>query len=81
MLVRAIKAGYQIKKSMIRIGKKFSVKNKEKKMKDKCVTCGNKSLYDKEEHIDFRIGYIEGAGQLCLDCYNELYVKKKNKNE
>jgi len=44
-------------------------------MKDKCVTCNKESVYDKEEHIDFRIGYIEGAGQLCLECYNELYKK------
>ncbi len=51
-------------------------------MKDKCVTCNNKSLYDKEEHIDFRIGYIEGAGQLCLECYNKIYLKLgENKNE
>ena len=51
-------------------------------MKDKCVTCGEKSIYDTETHIDFRIGYIEGAGQLCLDCFDEIYVnKKKAKNE
>ena len=37
-------------------------------MKDKCVLCGIDSLYDKEQHIDFRIGYVEGCGQLCLDC-------------
>ena len=42
-------------------------------MKDKCVNCGEKSIYDKEEHIDFRVGYIEGAGQLCLDCYGKIY--------
>ncbi len=51
-------------------------------MKDKCVSCGDESHYDREEHIDFRIGYIEGAGQLCLDCYDKIYVKdKKAKNE
>ena len=22
-------------------------------------------------------GYVEGAGQLCLDCYGELYVRPK----
>ena len=51
-------------------------------MKDKCVVCGEKSIYDKEEHIDFRVGYIEGAGQLCLECYNKIYLKLgENKNE
>tara|TARA_R100001377_G_scaffold81501_1_gene61068 strand:- start:2170 stop:2382 length:213 start_codon:yes stop_codon:yes gene_type:complete len=39
-------------------------------MKDKCVLCGVATLYDKEEHIDFRIGYVEGCGQLCLNCSN-----------
>lgn len=46
-------------------------------MKDKCVNCNKDSLYDRETHIDFRIGYIEGAGQLCLDCYDLIYVKPK----
>mgnify|MGYP001260170769 CR=1 FL=1 len=55
-------------------------------MKDKCVTCNKESLYDKEEHIDFRMGYIQGAGQLCLECYDELYSKtflkpKKNNKQ
>ena len=42
-------------------------------MKDKCVNCKRETLYSKETHIDFRLGYIEGAGQLCLDCYGEIY--------
>jgi hypothetical protein len=42
-------------------------------MKDKCVICYEESLYDKEEHIDFRIGYVEGVGQLCLDCYEDIW--------
>ena len=29
-----------------------------------------------QEHIDFRIGYIETAGQLCLDCFDEIYNLK-----
>ena len=48
-------------------------------MKDKCVTCNKESLYDKEEHIDFRIGYIEGAGQLCLDCFGKIYLGTTSK--
>ena len=46
-------------------------------MKDKCVNCNKDSLYDRETHIDFRIGYIEGSGQLCLDCYDLIYIKPK----
>tara|TARA_R100001594_G_C4051539_1_gene265135 strand:+ start:1816 stop:2025 length:210 start_codon:yes stop_codon:yes gene_type:complete len=45
-------------------------------MKDTCICCGVESNYDREDHIDFRIGYISGAGQLCLDCYGNIYVTK-----
>jgi hypothetical protein len=38
-------------------------------MKDKCVLCGVETLYERTDHVDFRLGYVEGAGQLCLDCY------------
>ena len=41
--------------------------------KDKCVNCKKETLYSKETHIDFRLGYVEGAGQLCLDCYGIIY--------
>ena len=41
-------------------------------MKELCVTCKKETKYNKEDHIDYRIGYIEGAGQLCLDCCDEL---------
>ena len=39
-------------------------------MKDKCIMCSKETQYDITTHIDHRIGYIEGAGQLCLKCYN-----------
>ena len=52
-------------------------------MKELCVTCKKETTYYREDHIDYRIGYIEGSGQLCLDCYDELYIKpnKEVKNE
>jgi len=33
---------------------------------DKCVICGKDSPYTTSTHIDFRIGYVEGAGQGCF---------------
>ena len=51
------------------------------KMKDKCVNCKRETLYSKETHIDFRLGYVEGAGQLCLDCYDNIYIKSKAKKK
>lgn len=38
--------------------------------KDTCVLCGVETPYDETTHIDMRIGYIEGAGQLCRSCYD-----------
>lgn len=38
--------------------------------KDLCIMCGKETAYDFETHIDFRVGYIEGAGQLCQSCYS-----------
>ena len=48
-------------------------------MKDKCVTCGIDSIFDFTEHIKFRIGYIIGVGQLCLDWFDKIYFKKHKK--
>jgi len=38
--------------------------------KDHCVLCGVETIYDKSTHIDMRLGYIDGAGQLCPKCFN-----------
>lgn len=38
--------------------------------KEKCVICGVETNYDVNTHIDFRLHYVEGAGQLCKKCYN-----------
>ena len=39
--------------------------------KDKWILCGEDSSYDFETHVDMRVGYIEGAGQLCIKCWNK----------
>ena len=40
-------------------------------MKDLCILCGVETPYEQTTHIDLRIGYIEGAGQLCSSCYDK----------
>ena len=45
--------------------------------KDTCVMCGCKTEYDRNEHIDQRMHYVEGAGQLCIECFNNIYSPKK----
>jgi len=41
-----------------------------------CVNCGIETPYTINTHIDYRQHYIEGAGQLCAKCYNDIYNKK-----
>jgi hypothetical protein len=38
--------------------------------KDTCIMCGAETPYEFETHIDYRYGYVEGAGQCCRDCYD-----------
>jgi|TARA_B100000586_G_C20080173_1_gene414993 hypothetical protein len=46
---------------------------------DVCVGCGAVTKYKKSDHVDTRMGYIEGAGQLCPRCnYNETFIKGRN---
>ena len=33
-----------------------------------CVSCGVQTSFKKSDNIEFRYGYIEGAGQLCFKC-------------
>jgi len=37
--------------------------------KDTCILCGIETQYEMDENIDYRTGYIEGAGQLCSECW------------
>lgn len=41
-----------------------------------CIVCGNETNVLRNTHITNRRHYIEGAGQLCKKCYQELYEKK-----
>lgn len=38
-------------------------------MFEQCIMCGEETTVLKTTHIDFRYGYVEGAGQVCRDCY------------
>lgn len=39
--------------------------------KENCIVCNKETTYDFDTHVDMRYGYIEGAGQLCIECYNK----------
>jgi len=49
------------------MGGSYEIKNED--IYEDCILCGNKTTTLKTTHVDFRTGYIEGAGQLCRDCY------------
>jgi hypothetical protein len=34
-----------------------------------CIMCSKETTILKTTHIDFRYGYVDGAGQLCRECY------------
>ena len=53
----------------------FEKLQEELEEKDKCTMCNDDSVYDMSMPIDLRRGYIEGSGQLCLECYDKIYNK------
>ena len=42
--------------------------DKEQDEIEMCVSCGAETSYKKGTDVTFRHGYIDGAGQLCLEC-------------
>jgi len=47
---------------------------------DKCVLCNADTPYTEHTHIDYRNFYVDGAGQLCGECYNKVYDNKNSEN-
>lgn len=41
-----------------------------------CISCKNDTGVPIGLDIESRLYYIQGAGQLCQDCYNTLYPKE-----
>jgi hypothetical protein len=46
-----------------------------------CVICGSETDIDINTHVDFRIGYVEGCGQLCRDCYTQSDERQKQQEQ
>lgn len=47
---------------------------------EKCVNCGRNTAYSINDHVDSRKTYVEGAGQLCSECFIEVYKKVHKKD-
>lgn len=44
--------------------------------KDRCVICYAETPYTKDTPIEEREFYIEGCGQLCENCYQEIKAEE-----
>ena len=51
------------------INKKYNFMQNTDDLYEECIMCHGKTETLKTTHIDFRYGYVEGAGQLCRECY------------
>ena len=40
---------------------------------ERCVICGKRIEYGKNDPISERHFYVEGAGQLCNQCFHDVY--------
>ena len=38
-----------------------------------CALCGQPTSYERGDNISVREYYVEGAGQLCKNCYEQVY--------
>ena len=47
---------------------------------EKCVLCGCSIDLEPDTPIEFRTGYIAGSGQLCAQCFFDLYCKKESES-
>ena len=56
------------------------MENNNKIPYEKCVSCTREVEYTINTHIDARKGYVEGVGQLCSECFIEVYKKVHKKN-
>jgi hypothetical protein len=51
------------------INKKYNSMKEKNGIYEVCIICQKETETLKSTHIDFRYGYVEGAGQMCRECY------------
>jgi|688.fasta_scaffold27735_14 hypothetical protein len=39
---------------------------------EKCIVCNVETNVPQSLHVDYRNHYIDGAGQLCHECFSEI---------
>lgn len=65
------------KKKENTVGKnqRWQIERKNFVQRDRCVLCGKETQEEAYTNITQRLGYIEGGGQLCSNCYYEVYLE------
>lgn len=48
-----------------------------KETKEFCVRCGKETPYQISTPITSRLYFVEGAGQLCGECWNKLWPREE----
>lgn len=53
------------------------MKEKVAEIKEKCISCDTETNVNQNTHIDARHHYVEGACQLCTNCYDSVCSPKR----
>ena len=48
----------------------------KKEHTEKCINCDIDTGVPVDLHVDYRNYYVEGAGQLCKECFSAMYNKQ-----
>jgi hypothetical protein len=51
----------------------FNIYETKNSQMDHCIKCNKVTIYSKDTHVSQREYYVEGAGQLCPECWNKIY--------
>lgn len=55
------------------------ISNEEQEVFEKCVCCNKLTNIPENMNVEYRSFYIEGAGQLCYDCFHSIYILNTKK--
>lgn len=48
---------------------------------ERCIRCGKETEYTTDTPVALRYCFVDGAGQLCRECYAKLNDRKAGDNE
>ncbi len=68
------------KGTSVRLEDKKTFQTDIKETHERCVICGKRTDVQKDTPVKDRKYYVETAGQLCEDCYVDIYIKLHNDN-